>query len=203
MTDWYLYQWLHFSLWSQQHCSLIHLWISGPDTQLFQRGGGWRRRWWGWALFSRMISDITVLLWDWASAPPFDFLPSPQVECDTGNKLPLARDVIFLSLHLFIPLYINLYFYQFIYLVRMCIHICAYSHTGFVSWGLISCVLMVLFLLKYVSKPQVRHEEGASAGRNFTLTAFSWSSYGLKNIFSPKILLYLLLFYSKISSLSL
>lgn len=33
-----------------------------------------------------------------------------QLECGTGNKLPLARDVKLQTLRLFIPLYIDLYF---------------------------------------------------------------------------------------------
>lgn len=69
-----------------------------------------------------------MLLWDWASVPPFDFMPNPQVEWDTGNKLPLACDVIFQPLHLFIPLYTDLYFYRSIYFVCMCIHTRGHTH---------------------------------------------------------------------------
>lgn len=91
-----------------------------------------------------------------------------QMECGTGNKLPLAHDVKFQTLRLFIPLYIDLYFYQFVYPV----------HTGFVSWGgLISCVLVVLLLLKDSSKSQVRHKERASASRNFPSTPLSVGSH--------------------------
>lgn len=127
----------HFPLQSQQHCSLIHLRISGPDTQLLQRGGGrrWWWRWWRWwrgrALFSRMISEISAL-WFSVTVPPSHRLTLCQNH--RWNETPgisFHMLVIFQTLHLFIPLYIDLYFYRFIYFVHKCIHSC--THTGFVS----------------------------------------------------------------------
>lgn len=67
------------------------------------------------------------------------------------------------------------------------------AHTGFVSWGgLINCFLMVLFLLKYASKPQVRHEDGSQCWQEFHLDSFQLDF--LKHTFLiSKIPLYLLL----------
>lgn len=86
------------------------------------------------------------------------------------------------NLSICLSLYItDLCFYRSIYFVHTCIHARAHAHTLVLYLEeAISCVLMVLLPTNLRSGTR----KGVHAGRNFTSTAFSWSSHCLKHLFT-------------------